>query len=334
MKIQQKNRLFKVLFFFVVLGILLIPKNVSASDGTVRFKGFTKDSVTITWDPSRYLTGDFSEFYTVHSVFITDSNNSTKPDKNSVLWKSTNLSQRQVTFSKLKKGYTNFLTVWLNCTVKQSGRKEDYILGGTFVNTTLQTPKLSSFHIQNIGGQKPCVDFAMEPPKSNLKFEPFDMQIELCLKNGKKIRTTTNPYASTRIKRDTIYKYRARVFWKNISNQKTYYSAWSNWKYFDLPSMKIKATSKKGIQLTVKKVAGVKNYTVYVSKNNDSRYKKTQTIKLGSKSKYNVKISKCGKSKLKKGSVYYIKIIPNLKIGSKIIKSEASEYDIAYIPKK
>lgn len=58
-----------------------------------------------------------------------------------------------------------------------------------------------------------------------------------------------------------------------------------------------------------KNAKGIKNFTVYISKDRSKGYKKVKTAKPGK----NVKISKFKGKAIKTNQIYYIKIVPNLK---------------------
>ena len=58
-----------------------------------------------------------------------------------------------------------------------------------------------------------------------------------------------------------------------------------------------------------KNAKGIKNFTVYISKDRSKGYKKVKTAKPGK----NVKISKFKGKAIKTRQIYYIKIVPNLK---------------------
>jgi hypothetical protein len=65
------------------------------------------------------------------------------------------------------------------------------------------------------------------------------------------------------------------------------------------------------------------SYTIYISKSEKSGYKKVETV---SSKKTSYTVSKYNKKALKKGTTYYIKIVPNAKIGKKTRSSEVYQY--------
>ena len=61
-------------------------------------------------------------------------------------------------------------------------------------------------------------------------------------------------YESMNVSKDMAYKYRARYYYTNRSNNQTYYGRWSNYRYFAMPSISGKTTNKKkGIKVVLKK---------------------------------------------------------------------------------
>lgn len=335
----MKRKTFLITAILAVICFFMLPEKVSAADGQFEFVGCTDDSVTVSYDITKYLTGSLSKYYEIHSLFIVPADGpGGKIDENNRLWETEDIKEKgSVTLNGLGKGYVNFFYLFMDSTIKQTGNRVNGIVHETYVNTTPKTPKQSSFGIMNIGGKKPTVDFRMDHHKSSLTTSSFGMQIELCNAKGKRLGLTDSAYKALSIKRDTVYKYRARLSFKNTSTGETFYGSWSGWKFFDLPSVKI-SSSKKGIKLIVKKAANVKSYTVYVGRYSEKKktvvYKKTKTIKTGSKSKYTVYLTKYGKSAIKKGKIYYVRVVPNIKVGSKTVVSGASDYGTGTYMKK
>ena len=91
------------------------------------------------------------------------------------------------------------------------------------------------------------------------------------------------------------------------------YGAWSDVTYFARsPYSKVNAkASGKSIRLSWNKVSGATNYTVYISSKKNSGYKKVGTIK-----KTSTTINKYGKSALKSGKTYYVRIRTYKTVGS------------------
>lgn len=110
-----------------------------------------------------------------------------------------------------------------------------------------------------------------------------------------------------------IYIYRARnVDYNTTVGGYVPLSDWSAPKAFSTVKYSLKAVKgKKAFTVKAPKIAGVKNYKLYISKKNDSGFKKVKTLK--AKKKY--KITKFKKSSFKFYKNYYIKVVPQLSSG-------------------
>lgn len=126
---------------------------------------------------------------------------------------------------------------------------------------------------------------------------------------------TTIRYAKFKITKNQTYTIKVRTYLS--VNGTTIYGTLSKARAFTtLTGIKIKykanyRTGKKSYIVPApkaKNAKGVKNFTVYISKNRDKGYKKVKTIKPGKK----VTVSKYKGKAIKNGQLYYIKIVPNL----------------------
>lgn len=152
------------------------------------------------------------------------------------------------------------------------------------------------------------------------------------MKGGKKVKTLSanNGMATNNMKvtKDTVYKYRVRYYVTN--NGQNTYGPWSNYRHFCMQ----KVTGKKGsklyssdatIKLSWKKIAGASGYTVYMSTSQYGKYKKVKTLGKNAKG---ITIKKFGKSKLKKAITYYVKVVPKVKDGKKLITNDTQIIEI------
>lgn len=162
------------------------------------------------------------------------------------------------------------------------------------------------------------------------------VQLEVYNAKNKRVLSKTSTsmgYESMNVSKDMAYKYRARYYYTNRSNNQTYYGRWSNYRYFAMPSISGKTTNKKkGIKVVLKKGRGIKQYTVSISKNSKSGFKKVKTVKVSKKKSYSFQITKNGKKKLKKGT-YYVQVTPKVKFGNKTYSSDVSTVASAYVYK-
>lgn len=126
-------------------------------------------------------------------------------------------------------------------------------------------------------------------------------------------------FKSSAIGKHNFYKVRVRCYCTD-SNGKKYYSPWTSWKYVcPQPDVKLKNTSK-GMKVSWDKIKGADRYVVYMSTKKDSGYKKVATT--GNTSKV---ITKIGKSKLKSGKTYYVRVVAQNKVGKKYYSGAAGD---------
>lgn len=113
-------------------------------------------------------------------------------------------------------------------------------------------------------------------------------------------------------KKNNAFKVRVRAYVIDSAGAKQY-GEWSGWTYIGNPKTSVK--SKNGvITASWAKLKGTNRAVVSISKNQKSGYKKVITT-----TKNSVKITKCGKQKLKKGQYYYVSVILQKKVGKKYI---------------
>lgn len=127
---------------------------------------------------------------------------------------------------------------------------------------------------------------------------------------AKKILTTSSMTNSFAISKNVPYKYRARNYYANQTNGKTYYGNYSPYRYFINPTISgSNNSSRNGITVNIKGAKNVK-YQIYVAKDRDGSYKLTKTVtpKAGKTSSY--LINKIGKKNMSKSQTYYIKFVP------------------------
>lgn len=121
-------------------------------------------------------------------------------------------------------------------------------------------------------------------------------------------------FSSNKLSKAQFLKVRVRGY---VSlGKSTQYGAWSKWVYTSKQPDVTARRNSKGIKLSWKKVAGANSYTVWISKNRNSGFKKVKTL-----SKTSITITKCGKSPLKRRTDYYCIVAANKKIGKKTYQS-------------
>jgi len=128
------------------------------------------------------------------------------------------------------------------------------------------------------------------------------------------------------------YKMRVRAY--TSFNGQNVYGAWSSWLNIVPPVKDLKGKTKDSRkQVTVKwpKVKGASSYTIYVSTNSKSGFKKTKTV---SANKTKAVINSIGKKRFKLNKTYYIMVRPNKKVGGKTYYSKPGKnctYPYLYI---
>lgn len=117
----------------------------------------------------------------------------------------------------------------------------------------------------------------------------------------------------TTLSPNNIYIYRARnVAYDSSVRGYVPLSDWSAPKAFSTAKYNLKEVKrKKAFTVKAPKIAGVKNYKLYMSKKRDGGFKKIKVLKPGKK----YKITKFKKSDFKIYQYYYIKVVPQLSSG-------------------
>jgi hypothetical protein len=160
------------------------------------------------------------------------------------------------------------------------------------------------------------------------KYSGSGVEIELTNVGGSKYKKT---YKSTKgfnaaassvtktVKANKFYKYRVRPYVQTDNGVKN--GKWSDYKAFALPKT-TKATMRSGsrkVNLKWSKLNGTGRIKIQVSTKKNSGYKTVSTIKKASVTK--AAVTKYGKTKFKKGKTYYIRLVPEAKIGKKYVAS-------------
>ena len=130
----------------------------------------------------------------------------------------------------------------------------------------------------------------------------------------------SNYLSSLAFKRGIFNRYHVRAY--VVINNTKLYGAWSDYKYFALPSKSKSSVKHSGKKITVKwgKIKGASGYNIYVSTISSSAgFKKIKSL---GKKKTKYVIKKIGKKKVKTTRTYYVRIEAKYKSGKKTIKSE------------
>ena len=158
----------------------------------------------------------------------------------------------------------------------------------------------------------------------------YDTEAELYNASGRKLGTYTgNPDAititDTRIKKNQFYKVRVRGTY-TLADGTRQAGEWSSYKYFSVGLKNVTGSAKKtSISLSWSKVKGATSYAIYLKKSGADSYKKVKTVKA---KKQSAKITKYGKKKLKKNTMYYVKVVAIYKKGNSTYKCKSQVYKV------
>ncbi len=172
--------------------------------------------------------------------------------------------------------------------------------------------------------------YATDPSKQAAGYEVEVFKV----KGGKKVKTissSTSTSATYKFAKNTPFKYRVRYYTLSHDGQKLY-GGYSGFRYFTLHKVSGKrvynlSSSKCKIKLNWGKVTGAKSYTVYISTRSDGGFKKVKTV---GKNKKSLTFTKYGKKKLSRFTKYYIKVVPKVKVGKKVVKNDAQGIQSTY----
>ena len=158
----------------------------------------------------------------------------------------------------------------------------------------------------------------------------YDTEAELYNASGRKLGTYTgNPDAititDTRIKKNQFYKVRVRGTY-TLADGTRQAGEWSSYKYFSVGLKNVTGSAKKtSISLSWSKVKGATSYAIYLKKSGADSYKKVKNVKAKNQS---AKITKYGKKKLKKNTMYYVKVVAIYKKGNSTYKCKSQVYKV------
>ena len=127
-------------------------------------------------------------------------------------------------------------------------------------------------------------------------------------------------------KKNNAYKVRVRAYVIDSAGAKQY-SEWSGWTYIGNPKTSVKSRNRV-ITASWAKLKGTNRAVVSISKSKNSGYKKVTTT-----TKNSVKITKCGKQRLKGGQYYYVTVVLQKKVGKKYVNLDEPYYYQIYISK-
>ncbi|MCI5944192.1 MAG: hypothetical protein MRZ41_05815 [Eubacterium sp.] len=293
---MKKSLKLTVFSLFAIFAMCIFVK-VPTEAATVNFT-YGTTSFKISWEKP-----DVPSYRTFKDYCIENVNGN-------VIWTGTDYNTNYKVFNP-GKGYVGSL--YVSYRYYYNGQIYDSYIGSADVNTAPVGMSSKNIGIESVLSYTKKISLVANKPANatGVQFE--------CYKGSK--RAWVDNYYSTLyhpFSQNAVYKYRARAYYKNYSSGKTYYGSWSGFKYFSVPSLSGKSKSnQKGFTLSLKRTPGVKYYKVYVAKSQNGKYRKVKTIKLSSKKKYTFRVTK----NYKKRAYNYIKVIPYIKVGGKLVKS-------------
>jgi len=271
------------------------------------YKG-TDTTITVNWDsPYNTVSGLDPDYYTIDSYRIydyeTDSNVAEGIEPTALSYKVTGL----------KKGYVGYWRIYYTVT-SIYGSTNEYYYDALYVNTTPKKVLKSQFAVFSAYLSTKKCDFEVAKSENMTGYQLKVYKGSTCVKT---FNTTSRYTDYFKFSLNQVYKFKVRQYYKNSDTDKKYYGEWSSYRYFEVPG--IDATYKygvKGLNMKFKKVSNVKNYVVYVAKGKSTyTYKKTTTVTVTDSYK-TIKLTKYGTTTMKKGTTYYIKVIPTIKTSS------------------
>ena len=329
MKSGKKNLLFCIFFFFMLSFLFALPVNasVSTSNCKVNFNSFTDNSITISWTPPAIQNDIYSYSsykYNIKKYYVEIDDN--------IVYDNVSPSATGVVLSGMGKGWAKYVYVkcvyietYTNSSGNVSTNEYTRTIGSVKCNTTPDNITTKAVSPSNAS-----IYLRVALPANASGFE-----YQICRADNNKVVKKGTGYSSANVdlKYNLGYKYRVRSYYTNNSTNKTYYGAWSGYGFFAMPKIVFSTGSGiRGVQIKLPKTKGIKGYIISVSKNRDTGYKKTTTVSTTGKKK-TVTIRKMGKKKLKSRTSYYIRVIPRIKNGKKVAKSEFYSYRSMYVYK-
>lgn len=284
----------KLIIMLAIVMTIVFSSAAIANATTLYPKQIGCTDTTITIDP-----GNFSTDVTYYEIYDTTNER--------YLAQNIPVTTKPITIENLEPGYKGTMTVKAYEPGKSYATDSTPGYGSLYINTN---PIPISKDDLSIAGYESDRVYT----KINRPYNASGGQVEIYnVATGELV--ATNEFTSSSAKMDittnVAYKYRVRSTFYNATFNKTYYSEWSDYRYFDnLTVKKLRSGSYNGCKIKLKGVKNVEKYKIYVSKKSNSGYKLTKTVRpeLGKTVTYTV--NKIGSYKMKKGVYYNVKVVP------------------------
>ncbi|MBQ4529191.1 MAG: hypothetical protein IJA36_01075 [Lachnospiraceae bacterium] len=293
------------------LQVVTAPAAVS---GTIKQTGAKSNSVSVSWNKATGATG-----YDVYVQKSGDSKFTYNGSTTSTSYKMTKYNSKKAT-SDTKYSVGVYATRTSN-----AGYKAYSLASSTSTVSTLpsKTKKLSGIYWKP-GSKSLSISWTASNVASGYQVYFYNSKNKLI----KKATTTTNLYTLTKAPKNSVCYAKVRPFIKTSSGKKLY-SAWSKKTYFvSQPALTNNFTLTDG-RLTVKwnKVSGISNYAVYIG-TTSKNMKKVATVSSKSTSYTTSKVNGSTVSKYKS---YYVKVVPQKKVGGTTYKGDYGHYYRLYL---
>lgn len=136
------------------------------------------------------------------------------------------------------------------------------------------------------------------------------VEVQIRDHKGKVVKTSYNiSYSSFNLSKNKLYSFRfRRVYYSYSDGKYIATSNWSNSPSFTTAKYKVSQVGKsRKVKIKTPKVAGIKNYKIYMSTKKNSGWKKIKTLKPGKA----ITVSRFKGKSFKYYKNYYYKIVPN-----------------------
>jgi hypothetical protein len=161
------------------------------------------------------------------------------------------------------------------------------------------------------------LDWDKNDKATSYQYEIYKYDGKTKIASGITVNSNHKTVYNSKLQPYQFYKVHIRAV-KGIYNTECIYGAWSTYNYFascnrgDISMQKVNNK----IKIYWNKVTGATDYTIYMSDKEGSGYEKVITTK-----KTSLLINK----KVKNGKYYYIRIVPNYKVGEKIYSAPIND---------
>ena len=272
---------------------LKLPAQASVTITSFKQSTCTANTVTVSWGNPSITNGE-----TITSFDVATSNGSASV--------TVNASARSATLNVP----TNYVgNVYLYANYKTKSNYTSYDWDYTGCNTVPTAPTKTNAALAGMQSSTGKVEFGAARNDYS-----HGTQVQL-FKGNKLVKTINfNSYSDfIKVAKGAAYQYRARFYYANKDNGKTYYSGWGPWHGFVWSKQ---ATFRygygmKGYTIIMKKATGVKKYTVkYATSYDATKFKKVKTFKAQNKKSYKIRVTK----RYKKKGTNYVRVYPYIKL--------------------